>query len=140
MCGRKFWKNNIEDSLVLKTNVVRRQNKSNSFGNMIGKNSHVPVLSTTSAHFEFVWHKNEILRLEPVTRHRYLYKIHASDSLFLSRSHSQLDSFHSRCCIRYIYICRFRPILSFQTRMGLLVSSFGPWLHEERDIILKSVC
>ena len=57
--SRKFWKNRIQDSLVFETKTVRRQNKLNSFGNLIGQCTHVPVVSTTSTRFEFVPCKNE---------------------------------------------------------------------------------
>ena len=37
-----------------------RQNKSDSFGDLIEHNSHMPVFSTTSARFEFVPRKNKL--------------------------------------------------------------------------------
>ena len=57
--SRKFWQNRIQDSLLPETKIVRRQNKINSFGNLFGQKSHVPMLSTTSARFEFVLRKNK---------------------------------------------------------------------------------
>ena len=35
---------------------------------------------------------------------------------------------------------QYRRTLSFQIRTGLLISDFGPWRHEERDTVLKSLC
>ena len=57
--SRKFWKNRIQDALVSETKIVRRQNKLNSFGNLIGKSSQAPVFETTSTRFEFVSRKSK---------------------------------------------------------------------------------
>ena len=57
--SRKFYKNRVQNSLVPEAKILRRKNKSSSFGNLIGQNSHVPVLSTTSTRFEFVACKNK---------------------------------------------------------------------------------
>ena len=34
---------------------------------------------------------------------------------------------------------QYRPVLLFHIRTSLLISGFGPWRHEERDTILKSL-
>ena len=52
----------------------------------------------------------------------------------------------SECCVIMIittvaqYVYKYKQTLSFQTGTGLLISDFGPWRHEERDTILKSLC
>ena len=58
-CSRKFWKNRIQDSLVPEKKIVSRQNEFDSFGNLTGQNSHVSILLTTSARFEFVPRQNK---------------------------------------------------------------------------------
>ena len=35
---------------------------------------------------------------------------------------------------------QYRRLLLFQIRTSLLISGFGPWRHEERETILKSLC
>ena len=44
-------------------------------------------------------------------------------------------------CIPYVQAqIQSRRTLLLQIRTGLLISDFGPWRHEERDTILKSLC
>ena len=51
---------------------------------------------------------------------------------------------HARVCVCFVYntytnhTCRWT--LSFRIWTGLLISGFGPWRHEERDTIIKSLC
>ena len=59
MWSRKFWKNRIEDSLVLETKISRYQNKLNSFEKLIGQCCHMMVLLTTSVCSELIPRKNK---------------------------------------------------------------------------------
>ena len=72
--------------------IVRRKNKLNSFGNLTGYSSHVPVFPTTSKHFEFVPRKNKSCVWRR-SRDMVTYIIYAFESsLSLSFSHVRLSA------------------------------------------------
>ena len=77
--------NRIQDSFVLETKIVRRQNTSKSFGYQTGQNSHMPVLSTTSTRFEYVPYKNKSCVFKPITWYGLPIYSTPSEALPLSR-------------------------------------------------------
>ena len=84
--SRNFLRNWIQNSLVTETN--RLKNKLNNFGNLIGQNSHVPVRSTTSAHFEFVPRKNKpCIWSRSQDMDNYIFHAFRNNFLFLTVIH-----------------------------------------------------
>ena len=94
--NRNFWKNRIQNTLVPETNSWCK-NKLDSFENLIGQNSHVPLHWTMSAHFDFVLRKNKSCiwsrSSDMVTFAGSLS--HFSFFQLVTPSSRQLDSFHT---------------------------------------------